>query len=152
MATTIKSIEIAELLHAALTAVMPTIDGAKVPVYAQGVKTTIDGAVDANSAENKQRCPAVNIIVHERQPYRFGSVLRAFPVVIRAVSIHAHDPFQVDLYTLSQAVAEWIAQPGALVLTLAEFDALVQEDSPDYDTEEEHQYFEWTLSLKTRQT
>ena len=146
MANTIKTIEIATLLKAALDAVVPS----GTAVYARGVMTDKDGTADSNVTKAERQAPCVDIITIEREPFHYNSVLQTFPVRIRACTIAADDPFQVALYTLAQPVSDWLTTPGTLALTLVEFDALVVDGAPDINGEGQLQFFEWTISIKTR--
>ena len=151
MATTIKTIEIATLMHTALRAVVSD----DVYVYAFGVKTDNEGNPDAQAIKISRKCPMVEIRPSERVPQRHDSVLRSYPIRLRVITNGPDDQFQVDLCTISQAVSEWLCSSPALAMTLSEFDALVIEGAPEMGTggnSDTLQYQEWQLTIKTRDT
>lgn len=147
MAQTIQTIEIATVMRAALADVVPN----GTAVYARGVPTDEDGTPNNNVTKNERRTPCVDIIPRERLPHFHASSLQEFAVIVRAFTNYDDDPFQVDLYTLCDAVGNYLADAPSLTLTLSEFDALVLQDAPEIDLEME-QMQEWQVTVKTRQT
>ena len=139
MANTIITIEIATTIKAALVAVVSSAT----TVYADGVADT------TGQDEDKVIFPAVSIVVNECLPMQYRSVLRAFPVSIEAATWYPEDKDQVDLYTIGQAVNQWLALP-TLTLTLAHWDALVIEGSPERGIDGRVQYMKWETVCNTR--
>lgn len=149
MANTIITIEIATLLHTAIKAEVPS----GVSVYARGVKTDLEGAVDDATNKVDRKCPMVDIIPTERHPQQHNSVLRSYPVIIRVITHGPDDPFQIDLYTVAHSVGEWLCTAPALALTLAEFDSLFIDGPPEPGNAGDNdilQYMEWNLIIYTR--
>ena len=149
MANTIITIEIATLIHSAITAVVPS----GTSVYARGVKTDIEGAIDASVTKLDRKCPMIDIIPTERHPQQHDSAMRAYPVIVRAITYGPDDPFQVDLYTVAHSVGEWLCTSPNLALTLANFDALYIDGPPDPGNAGDNdtlQYIEWNLIIYTR--
>lgn len=153
MAETIDTIEISKVIRAALVAVVPATDqkgtSTPTPVYARGVKTDIDGNLDAQAVVAKRRTPCVDVLPSERIPHFYESSIRAYPVRLRVVTYFNDDPFQVDLYTIANAVAAYLASAPTLALTLRKFDALVMDNAPETNYEESLQVMEWQITVNT---
>lgn len=149
MATTIKTIEIATLIHTALRAVVP----GGCAVYAHGVKTDSAGVPKENAVDIERKFPLVDIIPYERVPQQHASVLKSYPVTIRVITHAPKDRWKVEFYTIAQTVSDWLTDAPALALTLAEFDALVINGAPDMGNAGDkgvEQYMEWNITIKTR--
>lgn len=150
MATTIITIEIATALHTALKAVAP----AGCAVYAQGLVTDAEGNADPNTTELRRSCPMIDIIPGERRPQMHASVLREYPVTIRAITYGPHDQWKETLYTVAQAVSGYLCGPPSLSLSLVHFDSLVITAHPQEPLfagpNDTLQYFEWQIIINTR--
>tara|TARA_R110002126_G_scaffold92879_3_gene220241 strand:- start:678 stop:1139 length:462 start_codon:yes stop_codon:yes gene_type:complete len=149
MANTIVTIEIGTLMHAALSAVVPSNSY----VYARGLKTDAEGLIDPTVNKLDRKCPMVDIIPTERHPQQYESNLRAYPLMVRAITYAPDDPFQIDLYTLSNSVGEWICSSPNIGLTLAQFDAMYVDGPPEPGNAGENdslQYMQWDLIIYTR--
>jgi hypothetical protein len=152
VANTVITIDIATAIRAAIAALTTLPDGTA--VYARGVPTDIAGAV-TDAAKCERAMPSIDIIPSERRPFSHASALHTYPVRIRAMSWFPDDQFQVTLYTLAQAVANWLATPPSLTLTLAHFDALVCSQEPtvgNFGDNDYGQYIEWQIEVKTRRS
>lgn len=148
MSNTIITIEIATVLKAALVAVVP----ANVEAYgrANAVTLAVDGVLDAaTESEDAVSMPCVVAVVNECLPQQYRSVLRAFPVVIEAATWYPDDVAQIVLYTIGQAVSQWLAEPS-LTLTLAHFDALTIDGPPERGNDGRVQFMRWTGQVLTR--
>ena len=149
MAQTIKTIEMATILRAAIAAVVPS----GTSVYARGVPCNAEGVPDSNAAKVERNTPLVDIIMRGRNPQQFNSVLHSFSGLIRVATQLDDDQFQANLYTIADPVETYLLSPPSLTLTLCEFDAFVVElIPPDIDYEGTVQYLEWQFSIKTRET
>ena len=149
MATTIKTIEMATLLRAAIAAVVPSGTN----VYARGVPCTPEGIPDDNAAKVERNTPLVDIIMRGRNPQQYNSVLHSYGGLIRVATQLDDDQFQKNLYTIADPVETYLLSPPSLALTLCEFDAFVVElIPPDIDYEGTVQYLEWQFTIKTRKT
>jgi hypothetical protein len=148
MAGAIITVEISTAIRSALSVVVP----AGTVVYAHGVMTDVEGyAQEVDRMERKMPC--VDIIPGERVPNGYASVLRQFPCRIRVMTWYPDDPFQIGLYTLANAVSEWICGPPSLTLASTHFDALVCESAPETGNFGENgygQYMEWNTLIRTR--
>lgn len=149
MATTIIPIEIATALHTALKSVAP--EGCN--VYARGLVTDAEGNADPSVTELKRSCPMIDVIPGERRPQMHASVLREYPVTIRAITYGPHDQWQETLYTVAQAVSGYLCGPPSLSLSLVHFDSLVVPAQPEMGysgPNDTLQYFEWQIIINTR--
>jgi len=147
MANTIKTIEMATLLRAAIAAVVPDT----VNVYARGVPSNAEGVPDENAAKVERKTPLVDIIMRGRHPERYESVLHGYAGLIRVATQLNEDQFQKELYTIADPVETYLLTPPTLVLTLCHFDAFVVDlIPPDIDYEGSVQYLEWQFTIKTR--
>ncbi len=139
MSNTIITIEIAQAIKAALAALVP----AGTTLYVDGAKDTVTGDQD------KWTPPCVVVVVNECLPQQYRSVLREYPVMIYAETWYPEDKHQAALYTLGHAIGQWLAEP-ALTLTLANFDALTLDTSPERDVDGNAQFFRWNIIVHTR--
>lgn len=147
------TIEIAQTMHAALTAaVAGALDDGPF-VYARGVVTDIRGVIDENQVNVDRQCPMVDIIPNERAPQQYQSALRQYNVSLRVVTYGPDDQWQVDLYKVADKVGDWLAGAPTLPLTLAKFDSLVVPDNPDVGTageQDTQQFMQWEIIVHTR--
>ena len=148
MANTIKTIEMATLLRAAIAAVVPSGTN----VYARGVPHNSEGVPDANAASVERNSPLVDIIMMGRRPQQHNSVLHAYRGIIRVATQFDDDQFQANLYTIADPVETYLLLPPSLSLTLCHFDAFVVDAEPDFDQDDSVQYLEWQFSIKTRKS
>lgn len=149
MANTSIPIEISTEMHTALTSVVASLSY-DVYVYARGVKTDEDGNADSTAVEIRRKCPMVDVIPHERTTQQHNSRLQSYPVRVRVVTYGPDDPFYVAMYEVGHEVGEWLASAPTLNMTLAKFDALVMEGSPDVGElglNDTLQYMEWTVNV-----
>jgi hypothetical protein len=153
----IPTIELATAIHTALRA-LTWPDG--FAVYARGVPTNQDGAPNPEAVENKKSYPFVDVIVSERVPSGYRSILRAYPLVLRVVTYQPQDQFQVAMYTGGNAMGDWISTgPTLSGLTTVVFDSIFFSDAPtmgNFSTpgsdNQFGQYIEWTATINTRVT
>ena len=94
MANTIITIEIAEVLKAALVAVVPSA----VAVYSVGIKDVI------GATEDKVTFPCASISVAECNPNQYRSVLRVYPARVQMATWYPYDKDQIDLLTAAHAI------------------------------------------------
>ena len=144
MSETAETIEIAKALKAGLDAVLTDI-----PVYAAGVPTDEDGNIDESAAENKRKNPHVVIVMRERNPIGYRSVMQHFPGRVAVVTHFADDPFQAQLMTLARAVGAYLGNAPTLALELRKFDALTVDAAPETGFDGQLQYMEWTVMVHT---
>ena len=146
------TIEIAKAIKSALETVVASICDGRVTVYADGVADDIGGAeiTGPEADADKIQLPLVAITISECSPMMYRSVLRSYPVAIEVNTWQPHDRAQIDLYTISHAVGQWMCEPTALSLTEAVYDALFFDAPPDRGTESRVQYMRWQGVVHTR--
>ncbi len=144
MSETIETIEIAKALKAGLDAALTDT-----PVYAAGVPTDEDGTIDESATENKRKTPHVVVIIRERNPIGYRSVMQHFPGRVAVVTHFADDPFQVQLMTLARAVGNYLGNAPTLALGLRKFDALTLDAVPESGFDGQLQYTEWPITIHT---
>jgi hypothetical protein len=139
MSTNIITIEIAEAIKNALSEVVPN-----------GTTIYADGIDDSPAGADEVKLPCVTIVVSECIPQAYRSVLRSYPVEIQIASWYPDDKNQETLYTIAHAVAQWLAEPTDLNLTLAHYDALVIDSEPVRGVDGRIQYMNFRGHVNTR--
>jgi len=138
MSNTVITIEIATALKTALAAVV-----------SDDITFYVDGVLDDTSeGQDKFKCPCVVIVVNECLPQQYRSVIREYPVTIEANTWYPADKDQAELYTMMHGMSQWLAEP-TLSLTLAVFDAITIQGTPDRDVAGNLQYCRWQTLVHT---
>lgn len=159
MAETIITIDIATLIKAGLatalssvTQTAPNGDVSSVTIRAEGVRD------DTASWNEPVKLPCVAIRVSESYAQNFGQnnvKLREYPVAIQVATYFPDDPWQTALYTIGQAVGNWILTPATLSLTVtgATFRKFHLGEPPVRDeTEDRVQRITWNVTVGIQKT
>jgi len=146
---TIVPIDIAKQLRSGLSTAVSGVSQTDPDGTVSTVTLQVDGyRDDATKRGDEYTLPGVAVRVHEGYAHGFaqGSKLREYPVTIVAATHYTSDPWQTALYTIGQAVGDYLLGPPTLTLTSCTFRALHVPAQPERgETENRVQLITWNV-------